>query len=58
MLPWKNQVQIVGGCCVAGGFETHWTKPLSVDRNSSLWITRSTGFLPDLAIRQEQTAVY
>ena len=32
--------------------------PLSVDRNGSLWIARSTASLPDLAIRQEQTAVY
>jgi hypothetical protein len=35
----------------------------SVDRNGSLWIARSTAFLPDgnhrlHASRQEQTAVY
>ena len=38
-------------------------KLLSVDRNGSLWIAcnlqlPSTAFLADLAIRQEQTAVY
>jgi len=34
------------------------TPALSVDRNSSQGIARSAVFLPDLAIRQEQTAVY
>jgi hypothetical protein len=37
--------------------EKAW-KLFSVDRNGSLWIARSTAFLPDLAIRQEQTAVH
>jgi hypothetical protein len=32
--------------------------PLSVDRKGSRWIARSTAFLPNLAIWQEQIAVY
>jgi hypothetical protein len=34
------------------------TDTLSVDRNGSRWIARSTAVLPDLAIPQEQIAVY
>ena len=36
----------------------HINVVLSVDRSGSLWIARSTAFLPDLVFCQEQTAAH